>query len=41
MKKVESAVANILHGRPVTNRDALTNPESLEFYEKIKEELKE
>lgn len=41
MKKVESAVANILHGRPVTNRDALTNPESLLFYEKIKSELEE
>ncbi len=41
MKKVESAVANILHGRPVTNRDALTNPDSLEFYEKIKSELEE
>jgi len=35
MKKVESAIVNILNGRPVTNRDALTNPESLDFYEKI------
>jgi len=35
MKKVESAVVNILNGRPVTNRDSLTNPESLDFYEKI------
>lgn len=35
MKKVESSVANILNGRPVTNRDALTNPESLSFYEEI------
>jgi len=35
MKKVESAVANILNGRPVTNRDALINPESLNFYEKF------
>ena len=34
MKKVESAVVNILNGRPVTNRDALTNPESLDFYKK-------
>jgi acetoacetyl-CoA synthetase len=34
MKKVESAIVNILNGRPVTNRDALTNPESLDFYEK-------
>ncbi len=40
MKKVESAVANILNGRPVTNRDALTNPESLDFYEGIALELK-
>ncbi|MDI6846879.1 MAG: acetoacetate--CoA ligase [Candidatus Bathyarchaeia archaeon] len=39
MKKVESAVANILNGRPVTNRDALINPESLDFYEKILPEL--
>ena len=39
MKKVESAVANIMHGRPVTNRDALVNPESLDFYEKILPEL--
>ncbi len=39
MKKVESAVANIIHGRPVTNRDALINPESLDFYEKILSQL--
>jgi len=39
MKKVESAVSNIIHGRPVTNRDALINPESLDFYEKILPEL--
>lgn len=39
MKKVESAVANILNGRPVTNRDALVNPESLHFFEKIFSEL--
>ena len=35
MKKVESAVTNIIHGRPVTNRDALGNPESLDYYESI------
>ncbi|MDH5747219.1 MAG: acetoacetate--CoA ligase [Candidatus Bathyarchaeota archaeon] len=40
MKKVESAVSNILNGRPVTNRDALINPESLDFYEKLLPELK-
>jgi len=39
MKKVESAVSNIIYGRPVTNRDALINPESLDFYEKIVSEL--
>jgi acetoacetyl-CoA synthetase len=39
MKKVESSVANILNGRPVTNRDALSNPEALEIYEKIAREL--
>ncbi len=33
MKKVESAVTNILNGREVTNRQALINPESLDFYE--------
>jgi acetoacetyl-CoA synthetase len=35
MKKVESAVTNILNGRAVTNKDALINPQSLEFYENI------
>jgi acetoacetyl-CoA synthetase len=40
MKKVESAVGNIVNGRPVMNKDALINPESLKYYEKIaKEEL--
>jgi acetoacetyl-CoA synthetase len=38
-KKVESAITNIINGKAVTNRDALTNPESLDFYEKIVEEL--
>ena len=32
MKKVETAVANILNNRPVTNSDALSNPESLDFF---------
>jgi len=31
-KKVESAVTNIVNGRDVTNRDALSNPESLDFF---------
>jgi acetoacetyl-CoA synthetase len=35
MKKVESAVTNILNGRAVSNKDALINPNSLEFYEQI------
>jgi len=40
MKKVESAVTNIIHGRPVTNRDALMNPQVLDYFEKILPELK-
>jgi acetoacetyl-CoA synthetase len=40
MKKVESAVTNILNGKPVTNRDALVNPKSLEFFEKIAARLR-
>ncbi len=39
MKKVEMAVTNVIHGRPATNRDALMNPHSLEFYEGIRAEL--
>jgi acetoacetyl-CoA synthetase len=39
MKKVEIAVTNIIHGRPVLNRDALVNPESLDHFEKILQEL--
>lgn len=35
MKKVESAVTNIINGRCVTNRDALTNPQSLDHFERI------
>ena len=35
MKKVEIAVTKILHGKPVLNRDALINPESLDYFEKI------
>ena len=40
MKKVESAVTNIINGRAVSNRDALINPWSLEYYEKVVEKLK-
>jgi len=39
MKKVESAVTNILHGRPVSNRDALANPEVLDYFESLLPEL--
>ncbi|MGA2973134.1 MAG: acetoacetate--CoA ligase [Candidatus Bathyarchaeia archaeon] len=39
MKKVESAVRNIINGKPVSNRDALTNPDSLEYYEKVFRDL--
>ena len=39
MKKVESAVTNIIHGRPVLNRDALMNPQVLDYFEKIIPEL--
>jgi len=35
LKKVESAVTNIINGRPVVNRDALINPESLDYYREI------
>ena len=38
-KKVESAVTNIFEGRTVTNRDALANPESLDYFAKIAAEL--
>ncbi len=37
MKKVEIAVKNIIHGKPVDNQDALRNPESLELYRNIPE----
>jgi acetoacetyl-CoA synthetase len=40
MKKVESAVTNIINGRAVSNKDALINPGSLEYYEKILPQLK-
>lgn len=41
MKKVETAVANIVNGRPVTNRDALANPESLKYYVEILPDIHE
>ena len=39
MKKVESAVRNIINGKQVANRDALTNPESLDYFVSILPEL--
>ncbi len=39
MKKVEAAVTNIINRKPVSNRDALVNPESLDYYENIIAEL--
>jgi hypothetical protein len=33
-------VNKIIHGMSVANRGALRNQDSLDFYEKIKEELK-
>jgi acetoacetyl-CoA synthetase len=37
MKKVELAVKNVIHGKPVLNRDALANPKALDLYENIPE----
>ncbi len=31
-KIVELAVRDVVHGRPVKNREALANPEALEFF---------
>ena len=36
MKKVELAVRKVIHGQPVRNKDALRNPESLEWYAGLK-----
>ena len=38
-KIMELAVCNIMHGRPVKNLDALANPDALEQYKRIKENL--
>jgi acetoacetyl-CoA synthetase len=37
MKKVELAVKKIIEGRTVLNRDALGNPEALDYYANLKE----
>ncbi len=36
-KLVELAVRDVVHGRPVTNADALSNPEALEFFRDLPE----
>ena len=38
-KKVESAVTNLVNGRRITNREALGNPESLDYFETLLPEL--
>ncbi|MEJ2166926.1 MAG: acetoacetate--CoA ligase [Desulfobacterales bacterium] len=37
MKKVELAVKKIIEGKPVLNKDALSNPEALDFYADLEE----
>ena len=37
MKKVELAVKKIIEKKPVLNRDALSNPDVLDYYADIKE----
>jgi acetoacetyl-CoA synthetase len=37
MKKVELAVKKIIQGQEVLNRDALSNPGSLDYYANLKE----
>ncbi len=36
-KIVELAVREVVHGRPVKNREALANPEALELYRDLDE----
>ena len=36
-KKVELAVRNVIEGKPVTNKDALANPEALEQFANLPE----
>ena len=37
MKKVELAVKKVIHEQPVLNKDALRNPEALDFFANLKE----
>jgi acetoacetyl-CoA synthetase len=39
-KKVERAVADILNGRSVVNREAIANPDCLDFFKRVSEELR-
>jgi len=34
-KKVELAIKKLIHGENVKNKDALSNPESLDFYQQL------
>jgi len=36
-KLTELAVRDVIHGRPVKNRDALANPEALEYFRNLPE----
>ena len=35
-KKIELAVKNIIESRPISNKDSISNPESLVFFENFK-----
>ena len=37
MKKVELAVKKVIQGQEVLNKDALSNPQALDYYADIKE----
>ena len=37
MKKVELAVRKVIHGQEVKNKDALKNPEALDFFAELDE----
>ena len=36
-KKVELAVRDVIHGKPVSNREAMANPEALDLYKDLDE----
>jgi hypothetical protein len=39
MKKVELIVKNLLEGKKIQNKESLHNPEVLDFYLKLKDDL--